>query len=152
MWVLWQWEWVMCAQSCSAAWAMVCVLWCSLSVTAEHLLLSPAALSCLVLFSRAGRGRRQPVRRRVESATGHLSASPWLSWPTDPAAWTAVSTWVCLLLGHTQLTQQGIQVPPWSHLNWGVMEVPCRHKVFWRGFCQLQPFNVEGSCGGGNLL
>lgn len=57
------------------------------------------------LSSRAGRGRRQLVRWRVQNVTGHLSANLWLSWPTDPTAWTAVSTWVSLLL--EQLTQWG---------------------------------------------
>lgn len=50
-----------CAQSCSAAWAMVCGFWCLVSVTAEQLLrvtaeqllLSPAAPE-LFVFCVAG--------------------------------------------------------------------------------------------------
>lgn len=131
------------AQSCSAAWAMVCVLWCLLSVTAERLLLSPAApelFSCGSVFQSR---KRQKAASETESGECYRSPfrKPLAQLTNRPHCLDSsqhVSGGCCW---HTQssLSKQ-VQVPPWPHLIRGVMEVPRTHKVFWRGFLPAPTF------------
>lgn len=109
------------AQSCSAAWAMVCVLWCLLSVTAERLLLSPAApelFSCGSVFQSR---KRQKAASETESGECYRSPfrKPLVQLTNRPHCLDSsqhVSGGCCLL---TQLASPSASMAPFNQRCYG---------------------------------